>query len=67
VARVEGAPFLVPILCRPAILDGLQIASLPRFNGACPSLSVRGRITGVACRSSEGCWFESDLVFRPQN
>lgn len=27
----------------------------------------RNRITGVACLSSEECWFESDLVFRPQN
>jgi hypothetical protein len=27
----------------------------------------RNRITGVACRSSEECWFESDLVFRPRN
>jgi hypothetical protein len=27
----------------------------------------RNRITGVTCRSSDECWFESDLVFRPRN
>lgn len=27
----------------------------------------RNRITGVICRSSEECWFENDLVFRPKN
>jgi hypothetical protein len=27
----------------------------------------RNRITGVVCRASEECWFESDLVFRPRN
>jgi hypothetical protein len=27
----------------------------------------RNRITGVECRSSDECWFESDLVFRTRN
>jgi len=45
-----------------ATFGGTDQATLRRVPGR-----FQNRITGVVCRSSGECRFESDLVFRPWN